>query len=222
MKASAFLEWHYLIFLLPFVAATLLLAVSAIGAAVGNSDNEDASAPEDAGDSVETVDNSDAGEADSEDDTATGGPLAVPINRGRAPALMTGQFAAIGWGLGGTLANQMFLADAAPAAVQLLPSLTTATLCGLVGAKFAGVAATRLMPAAETAVMSRKELFGLTGRVLYPVTEEGGRIRVYDEKRTMHDEPCRVAKGHPPIARGREARIVDEDADGRLVVEEDV
>jgi hypothetical protein len=80
--------------------------------------------------------------------------------------------------------------------------------------------ASRLLPRAETKVISRKALFGLTGRVLFTVTENGGRIRVYDEHNTMHDEACRVPAGQPAIPKGRHARIVDVDAEGHLLVEE--
>jgi len=90
----------------------------------------------------------------------------------------------------------------------------------LLGTRGVAEVAARLLPKAETKVISRKALFGLAGRVLFTVTESSGRIRVYDEHNTMHDEPCRVTPGNPAIPKGQRARIVDIDAEGLLLVEE--
>ena len=53
--------------------------------------------------------------------------------------------------------------------------------------------------------MSRDGLFGLTGQVVFPVSAASGRIHIYDEHGTLHDEMCRwrpVTRPLPKAARG--------------------
>ena len=77
-----------------------------------------------------------------------------------------------------------------------------------------------MIPPEESLDVSREELYGLTGEVAFPVSETAGRIRIYDPHGSLHDETCRIATGHTPIAKGRFAMVLDRDTQGNLIVEE--
>jgi hypothetical protein len=187
-------------------------------------DAEAGDAASDGGPDGDAADGSD-GEADSGDEGQPGGKapphfLAGLIGVGRAPLSIVLNGFALLWGAAGVFANQLLVHAEAPTLGEVAPSLGVATGVALVGTRGVAEVAARLLPKAETRVISRNTLFGLTGRVLFTVTEAGGRLRVYDEHNTMHDEPCRVSPGQPAIPKGRRARIVDVDAEGHLLVEE--
>lgn len=140
---------------------------------------------------------------------------------GRAPLPMVIQAFCLVWGLSGIIAVQQLLRDnPSPSLAQALPAMGIAAGCGLVGARLVSELIARLMPEDETSVVSRNGLYGLKGSVAFPVTETGGRIMVYDDFGSLHDESCRVAPGHPPIDRGRKVLVMDCDARGNLLVEE--
>ena len=125
------------------------------------------------------------------------------------------------WGLSGCVANQALLRGGGdPTLTQMLPVLSIATGSGFVGARFSAEIIARLLPQEETLVVSREGLYGLTGKVSYPVTEAGGRILVYDDHGSLHDESCRIAPGGIAIPRGHTAIVMDRNAQGVLVVEE--
>jgi hypothetical protein len=139
----------------------------------------------------------------------------------RAPLPMVVESFCICWGLMGCLANQWLLPHTPdPTLVQVLPSMGIALGGGLIGARGAAELIARLMPQDESQVVSRDDLFGLVGRVAFPVSDAGGRIHLYDEFGTLHDETCRIAPPHPPIAKGHRAMVMDRDAQGNLIVEE--
>ena len=140
---------------------------------------------------------------------------------GRAPLPIIVEAFFLVWGLSGCLLNQILLKGvASPSLLQALPVMGIAAACGLVGARVVAEMLGRLMPQEESLVVSRQELYGLKGKVAFPVSETTGRIMVYDDHGSLHDESCRVAPGHPPIERGHKAMVLDRDARGNLVVEE--
>lgn len=124
------------------------------------------------------------------------------------------------WGLCGYWANQIVVQSANPTPAQMLPSLGIALGGGLIGARVAAEVISRMMPPDESQDVSHGGLFGMTGEVAFPVSETGGRILVYDEHGTLHDETCRVTPGTPAIGRGRRVMVVDMDNEGKLLVEE--
>jgi len=125
------------------------------------------------------------------------------------------------WGLAGSFAIQLMLRNVTqPTLAQMVPIMGVAAGCGIVGARAASELISRLMPQDESSVVSREGLYGLKGKVAFPVTESGGRIMVYDDYGSLHDESCRVTPGHPPIEKGRRAMVMDRDASGYLLVEE--
>jgi len=139
---------------------------------------------------------------------------------GRAPAPMVLEAFCIAWGQCGFWANEFLLRTPTPSLLQMLPSLGIALAGGIVGSRLAAELLSRVLPKEESCAVSQQELFGLTGSVAFPISEEGGRIHIYDSFGTLHDEVCRVSPGHPPIEKGHRAIVVDMDTQGRLIVEE--
>jgi hypothetical protein len=149
------------------------------------------------------------------------GLLLTLIGVGRAPLPIVLQMFCLCWGVAGILANQILLPHVTnPTFTQALPSIGAAFWLGLIGARIGAEIFGQVMPQEETSVVSRDALYGMTGRVVFPVTETGGRVHVYDENQTLHDEPCHALPGQGPIAKGRSVLVADRDDKGVLVVEE--
>lgn len=205
-----------------------LLTLSALSAADNNADS-DASGEAAEMDTPET-DAGDAGETDSDGENdfdnsrasdATRHGIAGLSGIGKAPASIVWNLFSLVWGVAGLLANRILLPGSGkPTLLQVLPSAGIGLIAGFLVARGMAEVIGRFLPGKATRAISRQALFGLTGRVLFTVTETSGRIRVYDERGDLHDNPCRVAAGTPEIPRGRRARVVDVDSRGRLIVEE--
>ncbi len=142
------------------------------------------------------------------------------IGADRAPLLMILEAFCLVWGIAGYWANQFLLHADNPTFAQMAPSLAIAFGGGVIGARMAAEIIVRAMPQDETQIVSREGLFGLTGKIAFPVSATTGRIHIYDEHGTLHDELCRVAPDHPTIEKGHRALVVDMDAQGHLIVEE--
>lgn len=247
MGAALLLEWHYAIFFVPLVVAGVLLLLSAVkvghrhsgpGRAAGHHAHAAAAHPH-AGAAGSRHAHAPAPHA-----TAAGrasGPHPAVIRHGlrdraggvfhsgvllsalgidRAPAAMVLSSFCVAWGVVGCWANELFLKTSAPSLSQMAPSLAAAAIGGAVGARLTAELAGRILPADDSYAVSRNALFGLIGEVVFPVTGTSGRIHVYDEHGTLHDEACRAAPGCPEIEKGRRAMIIDVDVNGRLCVEE--
>lgn len=148
------------------------------------------------------------------------GVLLGLIGVGRAPLPMVLEAFCIGWGLCGFWANELLVRTPNPSLLQMLPSVGIALAGGLIGARLASELIARLLPQEESLVVSHEALFGMIGSITFPASADAGRIHIYDEFGTLHDETCRVAAGHPPIEKGHRALVVDMDMQGRLIVEE--
>ncbi len=138
----------------------------------------------------------------------------------RAPAMMLIEAFCVAWGVCGYWANELTVHATSPTLRQMLPSLVIALACGIIGARIAAEVIARVMPQDESQDVSRDGLFGMTGKVVFPVSATSGRIHIYDEHGTLHDEMCRLASEHEAIVKGRTAMVVDVDTQGRLLVEE--
>ena len=244
VNPTLLLHWHYLIFLVPFglAAALLLLSSLKLGHRHGTHTahaHSGAHANVGHGPAVHAQ----SGHAPAHASTGTqghpapahgrhhiakaarhgegGNVLLALLGVGRAPLPMVIQAFFLVWGLSGCLTIQILLGDTpAPDLLRMLPVMGVAAGCGLVGARVAAELIARLMPQEETCVVSREGLYGLKGSVAFPVTETAGRIIVYDDFGSLHDETCRVTPGHPTIERGRQVMVMDRDASGYLLVEE--
>lgn len=222
MKLTTLLQWHYLIFLLPFGVAALLLALSSVrgGGGRGGPGRHHHGARQQPHRSHSGAPRAVRGRAG-----GSGNAVATLVGAltgvGRAPLPLVLSAFFLAWGFAGYAANQSLLHDVSdPSPGRVLPSVLIALAAGLIGGRIAAEIVARLIPSEESAVVSRDALYGLTGRVTFPVTPTGGRIRVYDEHGTLHDESCRVAETDAPLAKGSAVLVIDRDARGCLIVEE--
>ena len=138
----------------------------------------------------------------------------------RAPMAMILEAFLLIWGACGLWAHQLMAHAEQPSPRQILMLVSIALVGGVVGARVAAGFIGRFMPQDETLIVSRNELIGLTGTVVFAASQTAGRIHVYDNYGTLHDETCRVAPGHLTIEKGCKAMVLDMDTDGRLVIEE--
>lgn len=239
-KGAMLLHWHYMIFLLPMGLAALFLLLSSLrlGGRHGHrtaAQGRGHSAGH-RGHTAATARHSGAGKGQhtgkhsgpkSAQKTGSQGHSVTPITlilaligADRAPLPLALELFCLSWGIGGFWVNRLLLPDHnVPSLLQMLPSLFIALIIGIVGARLGSEMAYRLMPREETTAVSRGALFGLTGTVVFAVSETAGRIHVYDDHGTLHDESCRIATGKAPIAKGDRAMVLDVDSKGRLIVE---
>lgn len=139
---------------------------------------------------------------------------------GRAPITIVASSLLLGWGLCGLGATELLRPILHYPALFVLPSLAVASAGGLVSAKLFGELAARLMPQDESYAISREGFLGLTGKVVYPVSETAGRVHIFDRFRTLHVASARVLPGQPPLAKGTEVIVASLDPDrGTLIVE---
>ncbi|HLK55483.1 MAG TPA: hypothetical protein VKU00_02910 [Chthonomonadaceae bacterium] len=138
----------------------------------------------------------------------------------RAPLVMILEAFLVLWGIVGLWADRLMLHSDQPTTRETLAVLGVALVGGAIGARIAAAILARVLPQEETLVVSRNALFGLTGKITYPVSQTSGRIHVYDQHGTLHDEMCRISPEHLPIEKGRRAMVLDMDAKGLLIVEE--
>ncbi len=138
----------------------------------------------------------------------------------RAPLVMILEAFMILWGIVGLWANRLVLSTDQPSSAQILTVLGIALVGGAIGARVTAAILARVLPQEETLIVSRNALFGLTGKIAYPVSRTSGRIHVYDQHGTLHDEMCRIAPNHLPIEKGHRAMVMDMDSKGLLIVEE--
>jgi membrane protein implicated in regulation of membrane protease activity len=127
----------------------------------------------------------------------------------------------MGWGFFGLAVTDMLQhVLRLPPALFVGPALGAGAVGGLLFARLFGELAARLLPKDESCAIAREGLLGLTGKVVYPVSETGGRVHVYDQFRTLHVEPARVSPRQPAIAKGTEIIVASMDPDrGHLIVE---
>lgn len=138
----------------------------------------------------------------------------------RAPLAMILEAFLLIWGVVGLWAHQLMAHAEQPSPRQIGLLVSIALAGGVVGARVAAGLIGRFMPQDETLIVSRNELIGLTGTIVFAAGRTSGRIHVYDGFGTLHDEMCRVAPGHLTIEKGRQAIVLDMDAQGNLLVEE--
>jgi hypothetical protein len=244
-KGAYLLHWHYMIFLLPMGLAALFLLLSSLRigrpghrghhgpriTSAGRHSNGGQHRAHGTSGSAHPrghhglkVGRHNSGPKPSGNKTLSATPMTLVlslIGADRAPLPLAIEMYCLSWGIVGFWANRLLLpADSVPSLLSMLPSLTMALVGGIAGARIGSELAFRLMPRDETTAISRHALYGLTGTVVFPATETAGRIHVYDEFGSLHDESCRIANGHTAIAKGRRAIIVDMDNTGRLIVEE--
>jgi membrane protein implicated in regulation of membrane protease activity len=148
--------------------------------------------------------------------------LSTLFGTGKAPLLLVFELFLLAYGVIGLFANGILSHTSTELMGTVALSFTIALILGAGVARLSAAVLSKVLPDDESAAVSRLSLFGLTGTVAYPVTCTGGRIHVYDEFGTLHDEQCYIAENGSSITKGARARIVDILTDGKLIVEETV
>jgi hypothetical protein len=140
---------------------------------------------------------------------------------GRAPVTLVIGSLMIGWGWAGmAVTDTLQRSFHWPPALFVGPALAAAAAGSLATAKLFGELSVRLLPKDESYAIGREGLVGLTGKVVYPVSETGGRVHLFDQYRTLHVKPARVRPGEPPIANGTEVIVASLDLErDTLIVE---
>ncbi len=239
---ASLLQWQTLIYLVPFGIAALMLVLSAVrprhgsghsthglthhhAAATGTGHTahgaharHSTAAAKSQNGGTTTKTHARASKPAERNPITAGSTLLHILGFDEVPMVILIESFFLAWGVGGLLANQ-YIGVAPDGNRSIYISLISAFAAGTIGTVFAGQALSRLLPRDENLAIERNSLFGATGEVAYTVTNSGGRILVYDQYGTLHDEMCTLAAGHQPIAKGQRARISDIDSKGRLVVE---
>jgi len=241
------LYWYYLIFLLPAVVAVLVLALSGLGAHHGGHGHgahgfhghhgggahhgggmhhggtahhaPSAGAAHSQGAHGAHATHQHGHEAHGGGANAARQMLAF-FGVGRAPVTLVIGSLMIGWGLFGVIALEILRPILRYPALFFLPAAAVALAGALICAKIFAEISARLMPQEGSAAIPSEGLMGLTGTVVYPVTEEGGRVHLFDAFRTLHVSPARIAPGHEPLAKGAEIIVAAMDPDHRYVIVE--
>jgi hypothetical protein len=245
--AGEWLHWYYLIYLLPAATAVLVLLMTGLGGAHGQHSHGahgglylhahgghghthahalgHGHAPTAAhGHAHQAA----GGHSHASHDAQHGGRNEPSAARqllgffgvGRAPITIVVGSLMLGWGFCGVVALELLRPILGSPALFVGPSALAAGAGGLLCAKVFGELAARVMPQDESYAITREGMLGLTGKVVYTVTETGGRVHIFDQFRTLHVLSARVAAGAEPVEKGTEVIVAAMDAEGRFVVVE--
>lgn len=232
--SAEWLEWYYLIYLLPAAVAVFVLLLSGFAGHDGAHAHGGADVHADVsfhgaalhahfgGDhghlhAEHGASHHDAGHGDHEPHGSMARILGF-FGVGRAPLTIVVGSLMIGWGLTG-LAVTAALRDTFPNTLAPIPFAAVAAGFGaLLTAKVFGELTARIMPGDESFAITRNDLVGLTGTAIYPVSDDLGRIHVWDRNRTLHSESARLAEPGQPIPRGTEVVVTALDPSGRYLL----
>jgi hypothetical protein len=239
---AEWLHWYYLVFLLPGVFAMLMLLLSGLGghhaghghAAHGghgglrlhlhaHHGGGHAAAGGHAAHAGHTHGHAAHGQESGQGRSAGPGPAEQILGFfgfGRAPLAILLASMLIGWGFGGIVALEVLRPILRLPAIYFLPAVGVALVSALVSLKLFGGVAARFMPEEQSCAIPQEGLLGLTGRVVFRVSDETGRVHVFDQYRTLHVAPARVAPGTEPIEKGTDVIVASMDPDRRYVVVE--
>ncbi|MGI4787321.1 MAG: hypothetical protein ACRYFS_00580 [Janthinobacterium lividum] len=214
---NEYLQWYYLIYLLPGGVALFLLLISALGGKMhhgGTSHGHHGLGHSHHGSGQQTHQAASAARTPF---------LSAFFGLGRVPAPLVWGSTFLGWGVFGCWGTQFWQSLLHLPAAFVLPALATALAGAFVTEKVTVEAASRFLPGDETFAVSSVDLCGLTGTVAFPVDIKRGRVHVFDTHGTMHDVSARTAPGQGTIARGRTILVTDYDlARDQVIVEEAV
>jgi hypothetical protein len=207
------LQWYNLIFELPAALAAILLVLSTVR--IGHGSTHHSGTPT-------------GGHAPPLSAHQVPGAVTHPghaaathgSNWRSAPLTAVAGFFGLFWGIAGFMFNTVIIGLAVPATALILESLGVACIAGLIAARGGAELFARVMPPDQTFDVSHEGLYGLTAEAVFEVTADAGRLLVYDEHGTLHDELCRAAHAGETIAKGAHVRIIDKDKEGHLLVEE--
>lgn len=238
------LHWYYLIFLLPAAIAVFVLLLSGLGGQHGGHGHAHhggfhshgpaggahghahvaGNAPAAHGHGTHAHAPQHAhGQARQHAHATSHGPgvgrtLLGLLGVGHAPITIVIGSLMIVWGIAGIGALEVLRPVLRSPALFVPSAVLFAGVTSLVTTGLLARLAARAMPQPESTALARADLVGLTGKVVYTVSDSVGRVHIFDQHRTLHSESARVAPGLPSIERGTEV-IVSGTARGFLLVE---
>lgn len=208
------LDWQYLIFLLPIAFGTMYLLLMAVGMFGGEGD-ADVSAGHDVGldhgdvgvghgDIAHAdVSHGDIGHAHVEHAGAGHGMHAGAFDAllgffglGKAPLSILMMSYCFVWG-GVGVAGLTLLGEPAVWKAAGIAAVTT-----VLGTRYLAIGLSKVIPSVESYHTPLAALEGLSGEVLYAITENSGTVRVRDQQQNLRDVPCRIAPGEKSIPAG--------------------
>lgn len=217
-------EWWNAIFSVPLGIATLYLLVTTfLGLEHGGAGGEHG-LDHDVDHGVEHDVEQD-GEADGEAESAAEGPLGhaaetptpvddvlVFLGAQQVSLTLVLELFCIGWGVFGLIANSVL----EPLLRQPLLFVWPAAAVALVGSTLLTRGTSRLvaryLPREQTAALSRRELEGLVGQVIYSVDQRSGLVHVRDRYGALHQLAGRTDTG--TIPHGDQVLVVEYVSDG--------
>lgn len=244
--SAEWLQWYYLIYLLPAAVAVLVLLLTGVSGhhgghshaghggvhlhahhgalhAHGGGQHTGHAVAQTHAPAAHGHAHARSGQSHDQSAQRTAGPaqqLLGFFGVGRAPLTIVIGSMMIGWGLVGMAVTDTLQRLHWPPVLFVGPALAGAAAGSLVFVKLFGELSARLMPRDETYAIGREGLLGLTGKVVYPVTEAGGRVHLFDQYRTLHVKPARVGPGQAPIEKGTEVIVASIDPErDTLIVE---
>jgi hypothetical protein len=210
--------WWNLIFVLPFVAGLLYLALLAAGVIAEGHDTElhvDTDAAHDFGveHSVEVGHGHDAAHAGHESGLFF--KALSFLGLGTVPLSIIVMSLCFIWGFTGWASNQLFEPLLHMPSLFIWPSLAVAGLStGFLTNRLArGLA--RIMPATETYATTKRELVGKRAETRFAITEQFGRAQLHDNFGNLLEVSCRVRPGEPPIPIGSRVVLMEYDAENQ-------
>jgi hypothetical protein len=195
------LEWQYLIFALPMLAAGLYVVLMTVGFAWGGDGDLDAGhdvhvdvghdVPGDAGHDV-----TGGGGHDAESGHGGQGPHVNVLGRafgllgvGKVPTSISGLSICFIWGATGLLLNVWLGVE------DMLRIILLAALAAVIGARGVAEGLALLLPREESYHTPKADLVGQVGEVLYEVTTTSGTVRLRDPSGNLLDLDCRIQDG---------------------------
>ena len=240
MTLDWILGWQNLIYLVPFGLALLyLLLYAASGLTFGDADADasggydadadadvDADVDADADVDVDADADHDAGadgdhdhDHDHDHDVGDASPLKAALTWlgvGRVPLSILLMVLFLAWGATGFVVNQIARPTFAEDWQVAIASLPAALLTALLTTRLVVRAIDRWIPLDETTARRRHDLLGLAGTAIYAVDERFGMLSVRDDRGELHQVPCRLAAGHPPVPKHGRAVLVSYNAKDNL------
>jgi hypothetical protein len=197
----AILEWQYLIFELPMLAAILYIVLMTVGFAWGGGGDLDAGhdvhidvghdVPGDAGHDVAGAAGHDAesGHGSHGSHVSVLGRVFGLLGVGKVPASILGLSICFLWGAAGLVLNVWLGVE------DMLRVILLAALAAVIGARGVAEGLALLLPREESYHTPKAELVGQVGEVLYEVTTTSGTVRLLDPSGNLLDLDCRIQEG---------------------------
>jgi hypothetical protein len=209
------LQWWYLIFELPFIAALIFVLLQAVGAShTGQGDAPEVGHDLDQGVEMDAHDLGHDGDIAHDhgaaDQSHEGHVLLRSLSLlgvGKVPlSLLLMSFCFI-WGFSGWASNQL-LSTVLPPSLFIWPSLAIALVSSIALTRLMAEGLSKLIPTTESYGTSPLQLLGKTATARYSISSTSGSACLYDEYGHFTEVPCLTLEGDEPIADGESVVLV--------------